>query len=871
MLLIEKMKPVFKSRFGVIHENRRFLAQFLLAALFIFLGAWFVKHEQTEVGAVRNVLLASRWQYVLAGIFVTLVYIGLQGLMYKMAFASLKSRIPLSVTILLFLKRNFISIFMPAGGIASLAFFTGDLEKRGITKSRVHFASSVYAFIGILSVILVAIPVLIYAAAEGFSGSSEWIAIAATLILIASLIAVYRSIVKKKRLFRLIIRFFPSSEVFLEDLAGHRIDTKHLIYTILVSVIIDLTGILHLYIAMKALGYQASVYVAMLGYITGVLSLMVSPFMRGLGAVEVSLSFILIRLGYSNVESIAITFLYRFFEFWLPLLAGALSFLLKINKLLMRIIPAMLIFSLGVLNVFSVLTPAIHERLLRLEEFIPMSAINVSNYFVLLAGILMLLTAIYMLKGLKSSWWIALALASVSAVGHLTKAIDYEEATAAVFVIIMLILSRKEYNIKGNPRLHTIGIRSALLTMLAVIIYGTIGFYFLDKKHFGIDFTTWESIKFTIRNFFLLGGTGLTPHSRFAKEFLLSINLSGAISILFLFYTIIRPYIFREETDPETMDKARSLVSAFGKSGMDYFKTYSDKLIFLPDGIEAFIAYRVAGNFAVALEDPVAGNAYDMQACIKEFDKYCYNNGFKTLYYRVPESSLTYYSELSKKSLLLGQEGIVKLESFTLEGGKNKALRNAINKVVDHGFNCSIHTPPVKDGLMQKLKAVSDEWLHSNQRKEIIFSQGMFVWEELKQQTILTVENAEEKVIAFMNIIPDFATGEATYDLIRKTDDSPHGVMDFLLVELFKYTRSQGYSGVNLGFAPMSGLDESTKLPEKSMKFAYEKIRSFAHYKGLRNFKDKFFPEWSNRYLVYTNDYDLLQVPAVLTKVIKVS
>ncbi|WP_374164454.1 hypothetical protein [Arcticibacter sp. MXS-1] len=53
------------------------------------------------------------------------------------------------------------------------------------------------------------------------------------------------------------------------------------------------------------------------------------------------------------------------------------------------------------------------------------------------------------------------------------------------------------------------------------------------------------------------------------------------------------------------------------------------------------------------------------------------------------------------------------------------------------------------------------------------------------------------------------------------------------------------------------------------MKFAYEKIRTFSHYKGLREYKEKFEPAWYNKYLVYDQDYDLLQVPAVLNKVIK--
>src|SRR5208283_2074353 len=122
---------------------------------------------------------------------------------------------------------------------------------------------------------------------------------------------------------------------------------------------------------------------------------------------------------------------------------------------------------------------------------------------------------------------------------------------------------------------------------------------------------------------------------------------------------------------------------------------------------------------------------------------------------------------------------------FKMEGGSKKSLRNAIKKISEMGFKATIHEPPVKDGILQKIKSVSDEWLSETGRSEIIFSQGMFQWKELKKQTLITVENEEEKIIAFLNIIPDYAKGEATYDLIRKSKDAPNGVMDYLLVELF--------------------------------------------------------------------------------------
>lgn len=863
------MRSFIKNRFSPIRENSRLITRFLIALIFIAVGAWFFKHQQAELRQIKNVLLTSSVKYVILGLLMTSVYITLQGLMYKLAFATVRRRVSLRLTTTLFLKRNLISIFIPAGGVTSLAFFSGDIEKEGNSKTNIYFASSIYAFIGILTMALVSIPIIVYALFKGFSGIGEVLGLVTLIVLLSALFFIYRSIIKRKFLYGILVKYFPSAEVLIEELESHIVDTRYFIFTILVSALIDISCIGLLYISMLALGVKASLFYAMLGYITAAVSLAISPFMRGLGAVEISLTLILTSFGYSSIEAVSITILYRAFEFWLPLVAGALSFLLKINKFLMRIFPALLIFLLGVINIISSITPAIVERVRLLEDFLPFNAIAASNYTVFIAGAFMLLTAVYMLRGLRNAWWIAIALCVVSFVGHLTKAIDYEEAVFALIVMTALIFSRKQYYIRGNPKLYSIGIWSAILSVVAVLVYGTIGFYFLDKKHFDIDFNLWQSISYTIKNFVLIGSTDLKPASHFAKYFIISINISGLLSLSFLFYTIIRPYFAREKTGHEQLVPAKIIVEKYGRSGLDYFKTYNDKIIFKPPEIDSFLAYRTAGSFAVVLEDPVADNAETMKKCAELFDRYCFENGLRNIYYRVPEESLVMYKELSKKSLFVGQEGIVDLNNFTLEGGKNKALRNAINKIIDEGYHSSIHKPPIKDGLLQKLKAVSDEWLSSTNRNEIVFSQGMFRWDDLKLHTIITAENQEEKVIAFLNIIPDYAHGEGTYDLIRKTCDAPNGVLDFIMIELFKYLKSQNYSSVNLGFAPLSGLDDPHTFQEKSMKFAYEKIKSFSHYKGLRNYKEKFFPVWYNKYLIYSDDYDLIQVPTALAKVIK--
>ncbi len=113
-------------------------------------------------------------------------------------------------------------------------------------------------------------------------------------------------------------------------------------------------------------------------------------------------------------------------------------------------------------------------------------------------------------------------------------------------VIIVLIATRKEYYIKTNPKLRNVGIQTSLLFTGAILTYGIVGFYFLDKKHFNIDFSLFQSIRFTLQNYFLIGSSELVPNDSFARNFLYSINISGFISIAFLIYTLVRSYKAQE-------------------------------------------------------------------------------------------------------------------------------------------------------------------------------------------------------------------------------------------------------------------------------------------------------------------------------------
>lgn len=841
--------------------------QVVLAILMLALCVFFIKNEHIELLGIRKTLGKCRLPYVLLGILVTGIYIVLQGYMYVKSFRTIGSKVKLSSTILLFLKRNLVSVFLPAGGFSSLAFFTKNIEKQNINKTQIYYASYIYAICGLISVAIVAIPILLFMLFKHSLTSNELVAFAALLVLIAILAYLAYSLVKKGKIYQLALKFFPGFALTIDELESHEFNVKQFLLTNLVSLFIEFVGIAHLYIAMLALGLPPSLEIASIGYVIMVMLLIVSPFLRGMGAIEVSMTYILVQYGFSTIVAASTTLLFRFFEFWLPLFAGIFSFLVKKDSLFFRVFPAITIFFLGIINIISAITPAIPSRLRLLQTIIGNDFIYASNYLVLLFGLVLCVLSIYLLKGVKNAWRIAVVVSFLSLFGHLSKAIDYEEAILSFFAFAVLLITRKSYTTLHDKRFQRRSLTSISIVIIAVFIYGIAGFYFLDKRHFGIDFDLKNALSSLLKIFFLFNTSELVPKTHFAIWFLDSIYISGFAAIGFVIYSLLKPYVQKPEIEETDFVKGHALVEQYGKSALDYFKTYFDKIIFYSEKSEGFISYTIAKNFAMVLENPVCKDGESFKILLNEFDRYCNNNGLKAAYYRVPEESLPIYEALGKNHLIIGQEAIIDLNTFSLEGGKMKSIRNAMNKVENSGYHLKIYQPPLKSGLVQKLQQVSEEWLRTYKREELVFSQGLFHPELIRQNFVLTVENEEEKVVAFVNLIPDKVPGEGTFDLIRKSDDAPNGAIDYLHIKMFQYFKQLGYTRVNLGMAPMSGIDKAGKISEKTIKFAYDNFRQFEHYKGLREYKDKFFPYWVNKYLIYSDVYDLLQIPSAMNEI----
>jgi len=839
----------------------------ILALLVLLLSIVFFRSERKELHAIIPHLMHAKPLWSVAGFMITVFYILLQAGIYKKSFAAVNLPFQWNNAAELFLKRNFISVFLPAGGISSFAYTPSSLRKSGFTSTQMYQASALFAFAGLLTVLLAGFPVGLVLTLSDSKLKNGWIGLTSVTFLLVVLFYAIKAVKTKSKLSDWIASKFPSFVPVLNELLTATVNRRQFTGAVLYSFGVELCGVLHVYVAMLALNGQGSIGIAVIAYIVATSLMMLSPFLKGLGLVELSMVYILQRFGYPPAQALSITMLYRVFEFWTPLAAGFISFAWKGRQLFLRTAPAFLIFALGLINIVSAISSPVYTRMHLLKEYLPLSVIHASHLLVLFAGLTLLVTSASLFRGLRNAWIIALALSLISLIAHLTKALDYEEAFLAAVTALVLICTSSQYCIRSSNKWMQSGLRISVISFVAIGLFSFISLYLVDKKHFGTEFTWQQAIQYSLNCFLLTQDRNLHPVTRFGHELIWLTRVLCFSAWLFLLFVSIRLRISKPAVNDLCRQRAKALLEKFGNSSIDYFKIYHDKFFFFSEQYEAFLAYRLAGSFAIVLAEPVCCNEHKT-GVLREFDEYCRKVGIKPAFYRVDETSLPLFDQVKKHKLLIGQEAVLDAQNFSLEGRSKKSLRNGLNNLEKNGYKVRVHSSPHSKAFISELKKVSNEWLMSFSKREIVFSQGMFEEKELQYHDIITVEDECGNIKAFLNIIPDYTSNECTYDMIRKTHDAPAGAMDALIIKLIDYAKAHKKPFINLGLVPMCGVDKPANTAEQIIKLA-ARTKRFQHYNGLKEFKEKYVTLWENKYLVYDNDFDLLQLPLALNRVMR--
>ena len=184
------------------------------------------------------------------------------------------------------------------------------------------------------------------------------------------------------------------------------------------------------------------------------------------------------------------------------------------------------------------------------------------------------------------------------------------------------------------------------------------------------------------------------------------------------------------------------------------------------------------------------------------------------------------------------------------------------------GHRAEVFQPPLSNEVLEQLRNISDEWLTHMHGSEMHFSVGWFEDEYIRSGPILAIRTPEGDIRAFANIIPEYQRSEVAADMMRHRAQTENGTMDFLFVSLFLWAKEQGYATFNLGLSALSGIGEHASDPaaERALHYIFEHVNQFYNFRGLHAFKEKYHPEWSPRYLVFSGYASLPAVAMAMAR-----
>jgi len=274
--------------------------------------------------------------------------------------------------------------------------------------------------------------------------------------------------------------------------------------------------------------------------------------------------------------------------------------------------------------------------------------------------------------------------------------------------------------------------------------------------------------------------------------------------------------------------------------------------------------YGIAGRSWVALGDPI-GPEKELAELVWRFHEICDLHGGWTVFYQADRESLPLYLDLGLTLLKFGEEARIPLESFSLEGGHRRGLRHTHHRLEKEGCRFEVIPREEVHSFFPLMKEISDAWMTEKHTREKGFSLGFFNEDYLRHFPVGIIRKSGN-IVAFANIWLGAQKEELSADLMRYLPDAPEGVMEYLFIQLMLWGKQKGYRMFNLGVAPLSGLERRAMAPlwSKIGAFIFRHGEHFYHFQGLREYKEKFDPEWEPKYLASPGG---LLLPRILTDI----
>ncbi|GHI05823.1 hypothetical protein AQI88_09705 [Streptomyces cellostaticus] len=435
-------------------------------------------------------------------------------------------------------------------------------------------------------------------------------------------------------------------------------------------------------------------------------------------------------------------------------------------------------------------------------------------------------------------------------------------ALTGLFVAALLI-GRREFEAIGdrsNPRL-ALGVGAG-----GALISGTLGTFLVHATNKLPGATLKDEIAYT-----LLRGVSVGPladrvaavHApRWAD---IVVNILIAATFLLVLYACFRSPRGECLLGEEDEHQLRSLLDKHGeRDSLGYFALRRDKaVIFSPSG-KAAVAYRVIGGVSLASGDPI-GDPEAWPGAIDAWLAEARRHAWTPAVMGASEEAGTIYARHGLDALELGDEAIVDLADFTLDGRAMRVVRQAHNRVRRAGYTVRIRRhEDIPDEEMALLIDRADQWRDGTTERGFSMALGRLGDSGDGRCMMLECRDADDVPRALLSFVPWGEHG-LSLDLMRRDRACENGLMEYMVVELLLQAGKLDVRRVSLNFAMFrSVFERGSRLGAGPVLRLWRSILTFFsrwwQIESLYRANAKYRPVWEPRFLLFAKSSDIPRI-----------
>ncbi|MFI6284132.1 bifunctional lysylphosphatidylglycerol synthetase/lysine--tRNA ligase LysX [Streptomyces sp. NPDC051018] len=525
---------------------------------------------------------------------------------------------------------------------------------------------------------------------------------------------------------------------------------------------------------------------------------------------------------------------------------------------------AMIFALLGGYCAAIALIPPLRNLLRPVTRFLDVVVVPVSANLAYAVFLLLLAAAVGARK--KTAWWLVVVYLSLLVLADILLMVLVVEWTWAAnlvlcaFALTVLVVARREF----YARTRHGAFRRALLVLLTGLGLGILaGWGLVELFPGGLpqpQRLLWAANR-------VLGGLVSTDEfdGRPPRFLFFLLGLFGAVALLAAAATLFRSQRMEAALHGDEEARIRALLSAYGAhDSLGYFATRRDKaVVFSPSG-KAAVTYRVEAGVALASGDPV-GDREAWGPAVAAWLDVARRYAWAPAVMGASESGARVYARAGLGAIQLGDEAILNVARFDLDGRDMRVTRQAVNRVRRTGATVRVrrHSALTPDEMRTVVER-ADTWRDTETERG--FSMALDRLGDPADGDCLLVEayDGEGRLMALLSFVPWGGDG-ISLDVMRRDRAAPNGVMEFMVAELCDRAGRLGVRRISLNFAVFrSAFEEGARIGAGPVLRMWRGLLLFFsrwwQLEALYRSNVKYRPEWYPRFLCYGDAGSLARV-----------